>query len=82
LRLDLRLHDLEVFVARFDAQVAEEIAKNPEMVEYARRIEEHQDAEEAALLGQALDVPPEELPDAQSMVDELERFLREQRGDS
>jgi hypothetical protein len=52
------------------------------MVEYARRIEEHQDAEEAALLGQAPDVPPEELPDAQSMVDELERFLREQRGDS
>lgn len=82
LRLDLRLHDLEVFVARFDAQVAEEIAKNPEMIDYARRIEEHQDAEEAQLLGQAPDLPPEELPDAQSMVDELERFLREQRGDS
>ena len=31
--------------------------------------------------GQAPDLPPEELPDAQSMVDELERFLREQRGD-
>lgn len=82
LRLDLRLHDLEVFVARFDAQVAEEIAKNPEMVEYAKRIEEHQDAEEAALLGQAPEPEDasEELPDAQSMVDELERFLREQRG--
>lgn len=80
LRLDLRLHDLEVFVARFDAQVAEEIAKNPEMVEYARRIEEHQDAEEAELLGQAPEPEREELPDAQSMVDELERFLREQRG--
>lgn len=84
LRLDLRLHDLEVFVARFDAQVAEEIAKNPEMAEYARRIEEHQDAEEAELLGQAPGDPgagSEELPDAQSMVDELERFLREQRGE-
>ena len=82
LRLDLRLHDLEVFVARFDAQVAEEITKNPEMVEYARRIEEHQDAEEAELLGQAPEPgeSSEELPDAQSMVDELERFLREQRG--
>jgi proteasome assembly chaperone (PAC2) family protein len=81
LQLDLRLHDLEVFVARFDAQVAEEIAKNPEMAEYARRIEEHQDAEDAALMGQAPDAGSEELPDAQSMVDELERFLREQRGE-
>ncbi len=84
LHLDLRLHDLEVFVARFDAQVAEEIAKNPEMTEYARRIEEHQDAEAAGLEGQpplgASETSAEELPDAQSMVDELERFLREQRG--
>jgi proteasome assembly chaperone (PAC2) family protein len=86
LQLELRLHDLEVFVARFDSQVADEIAKNPEMVEYARRIEEHQDAEDSEFSGQAPDVPydedPGELPDAQSMVDELERFLREQRGDA
>lgn len=74
LRLELSLHDLEVFAARFDAQVGAEIAKNPEMVDYARRIEEQLDAEEEAG-GQ----PEAELPDAQDMVDELERFLRQQR---
>ena len=73
LRLDLSLHDLEVFAARFDAQVNSEIAKNPEMADYARRIEEQLDAE-------AADEPEAELPDAQDMVDELERFLRQQRG--
>ena len=72
LDLDLSLHDLEVFAARFDAQVSSEAAKNPEMTEYARRIEEQEDDEDE-------DGPPGELPDAQDMVDELERFLREQR---
>ena len=72
LRLDLSLHDLEVFAARFDAQVGTEIAKNPEMVDYARRIEEQLDAE-------ADEEPAAELPDAKDMVDELERFLRQQR---
>ena len=76
LRLELSLHDLEVFAARFDAQVGAEIAKNPEMAEYARRIEEQEDAEADETAAEA---PPAELPDAQDMVDELERFLREQR---
>lgn len=84
LSLDLRLHDMEVFVARFDAQVAEEIAKNPEMGEYARRIEDQQDEiDEGLVEATGSDGEPdseEELPDAQDMVDELERFLREQRG--
>ena len=75
LALDLSLHDLEVFAARFDAHVGAEIVKNPAMAEYARRIEEQEEAEadEAASEGGA------SLPDAQDMVDELERFLREQR---
>ena len=84
LDLNLRLHDLEVFVARFDAQVAEEVAKNPEMVEYARRIEETEDDEEGyedSTLMDELDRAADggELPDAGEMVDELERFLREQQ---
>lgn len=79
MRLGLRLHDLEVFVARFDAQVAEEVAKNPEMVDYARRIEEAQEDDDEPAPRRDSE-PDEELPDAQSMVDELERFLREQRG--
>ncbi|MEX2228146.1 MAG: PAC2 family protein [Dehalococcoidia bacterium] len=76
LSLELTLHDLEVFAARFDAQVASDIAQNPEIAEYARRIESQltDDDDETPVR------PPEELPDAQTMVDELERFLREQRG--
>ena len=81
LALDLSLHDLEVFAARFDAQVGAEIAKNPEMAEYARRIEEQlEEQEEAAETEDAPDGGAS-LPDAQDMVDELERFLREQRSD-
>ena len=75
LQLELSLHDLEVFAARFDAQVGAEIAKNPEMAEYARRIEEQEDAEAE----EAEAAEPSELPDPQDMVDELERYLREQR---
>jgi hypothetical protein len=81
--LGLRLHDLEVFVARFDAQVAEEVAKNPEMIDYARRIEEAQgDDDDQQPQREEPEEQHEELPDAQSMVDELERFLREQRGNA
>lgn len=79
LELGLSLHDLEVFAARFDAQVQAEVDKDPQMVEYARRIEEQldelEDDEGAPGTGQ----PPAELPDAGTMVEELERFLREQR---
>ncbi|MDA0365682.1 MAG: PAC2 family protein [Chloroflexi bacterium] len=78
LSLDLTLHDLEVFAARFDAQVASDIAQNPEIAEYARRIESQlpdDDDEDPEPVR-----PQEELPDAQTMVDELERYLREQRG--
>ncbi|MCA9851336.1 MAG: PAC2 family protein, partial [Dehalococcoidia bacterium] len=36
--LQLTLHDLEVFAARFEAQVAADIEQNPEIAEYARRV--------------------------------------------
>lgn len=81
LGLDLSLHDLEVFCARFDAQIASAVSDDPQMAEYARRVEEQLEGE-----------PPEEprsdasqddeLPDASAVVDELERFLREQQGSS
>lgn len=76
LKLELTLHDLEVFGARFDAQVQSDIASNPEVAELARRFEEDEPDN--------LDVVDEggELPDPKAMVDELERFLREQRDDS
>ena len=64
---DLTLRDLEVFAARFEAQVASDIDGNPEVAAYARRVadQEDEEAEEAE----------------EEMVDELERFLREQRND-
>lgn len=74
LGLDLRLHDLEVFVARFEAQVQEEIDRNPAVAALADQIEEageddDDDGED----------PADDLPDAQLMVDDLEQFLRDQR---
>ncbi len=79
LHLGLGLHDLEVFAARFDAQVAAEVAKDSETLALSRQIESRQDAEGPT--GEML-VPQEadaELPDGASMVEDLERFLREQR---
>jgi proteasome assembly chaperone (PAC2) family protein len=76
---DLTLHDLEVFAARFEAQVAADIEQNPEVAEYARRVADAVDDEDD---GEVDEEPraQEELPDAASMVEDLERFLREQRG--
>ncbi len=80
---DLTLHDLEVFAARFEAQVAADIDGNPEVAAYARRVADQEedegdedDDEETEI---TMEEPLEELPDAAEMVDELERFLREQR---
>ena len=79
LKLDLRLHDLEVFCARFDAQVAAAVERDPQMADLARRIEEQLPPEEVVETPEA---PAEsDLPDADSMVDDLEQFLREQRND-
>jgi proteasome assembly chaperone (PAC2) family protein len=79
--LGLTLHDLEVFSARFDAQVSSDVSEDPQVEELARRIGENIEADEP-------DEPPtvrepeaeSDLPDPQAMVDELEQFLREQRG--
>jgi hypothetical protein len=63
--------------------VAKEVAKNPQMLEYARRIEEQQDdGDEAESEAGEQDEDGGGLPDSQEVVDELERFLREQRGES
>jgi len=78
----LQLHDLEVFAARFEAQVAADIEGNPEVADYARRMADLPDEEDDDSDEQAEGPIAEELPDAASMVEDLERFLREQRGDS
>lgn len=82
LNLELRLHDLEVFCARFDAQIAGVVERDPQMAEYARRIEADLPDEDDEP-GTASEEPAEsDLPDGQSVVDDLERFLREQRNDN
>ncbi len=78
---DLTLHDLEVFAARFEAQVATDIEGNPEVAAYARRVADQVDEDDEDQIDIEME-PENELPDAGEMVDELERFLREQRNDS
>ena len=75
---DLTLHDLEVFAARFEAQVATDIEGNPEVAAYARRVADQLGEEDDVGIEMA---PDDELPDAADMVDDLERFLREQRNE-
>ncbi|MCH2524445.1 MAG: PAC2 family protein [Dehalococcoidia bacterium] len=79
LTLDLSLHDLEVFSARFEAQVAKDLEQNPEASDYARQIEE--ETQKNKELFENSDTSYEELPDAEFVVDELEEFLRQQRED-
>lgn len=74
---ELTLHDLEVFAARFEAQVASDIEGNPEVAAYARRVTDQLGDEEFEEVD--IEMESDELPDAEEMVDELERFLREQR---
>ncbi len=76
LELNLTLHDLEVFGARFDAQVQSDIASNPEVAELAQRLEDEEPDESPS------PHDDDELPDPGAMVDELERFLRQQRDDA
>tara|TARA_Y100000588_G_scaffold347012_1_gene395429 strand:- start:380 stop:1264 length:885 start_codon:yes stop_codon:yes gene_type:complete len=74
--LDLSLHDLEVFAARFDAQVAADLEQNPEASALAKSIEEQLSTDSLEQID-----AQDELPDAESMVNELERFLKEQLDD-
>ena len=71
------MHDLEVFSARFEAQVAKDLEQNPEAADYARQIEEETQKNEE--FSKDSNTSYEELPDAETMVDELEEFLRQQR---
>lgn len=76
--LDLRapLRDLEREAAEFDSQVSQAVARDPDVAAYVRQLEESDAAEPAA----PADHP--ELPTGESVVRELEEFLRRSRGDS
>ena len=58
--------DLEIASASYERQVSEVVAGDEEMREYVERIEERYDAD------------GEDPPAVDSLVEEVERFLREQ----
>ena len=71
LGLDLNLQRVERRAARFDAQVEEAMASNPELLGYVRKLEEE--------LGRSGEDEPaihEELPSGEAIVRDLEEYLR------
>ena len=72
LDLGLDLNDLEERGDRFERQVDEAIAQNPDVQAYVRQLEQAGDEEPE---------PQAELPAPEAILAELEEFLREQRGD-
>jgi len=76
--LDLRapLRDLEREASEFDSQVSQAVARDPDVAAYVRQLEES-DTKDAEGGGE-----PSELPAGETVVRELEEFLRRSRGDS
>ncbi|MBI2940372.1 MAG: PAC2 family protein [Chloroflexi bacterium] len=83
---DLRL-DLTEWVAmtgRFDAEIAQALAKNPEIARYVRELEARGEGEvepESRQGGESPRTTPAELPDSETILRELEEFLRQDRPD-
>ena len=66
--------DLEIASAAYERQVNEVVDNDDDMAAYVRQLEERTDQHETDLLG--------DLPSADALAAELERFLREQGGPS
>ena len=69
----LDVQELEEAGVQFDAQLAEVLAQNRKVANYVKKLEA-KDREAA----EASDEPATELPSAQDLVAEIERFLRQQ----
>jgi proteasome assembly chaperone (PAC2) family protein len=69
------LSDLERAAGDFDKRVAQVLATDPKIAEYIRRLEERDAEEEEEEEADNIDA----LPSGEDLVQELERFLREQR---
>ena len=74
--LDLDLRDLRRAGDRFEAEVSEAVAGDPDAAAYVRQLEERADAEQEPELGAP---PAQPLPSSDVVVRELEEFLRRQR---
>ncbi len=71
LATDVTTVDLEIAVADYERQVSEVVAADDDVVAYVHRLEASADD----------DVADMEMVTGDALADELERFLREQRGD-
>ena len=76
LDLKLNLASADALATRFEGQVAEAIARSPEVESYVHQLEEQARTEETGEPGP----PPAELPSSDVLVQELEEFLRRRRG--
>jgi proteasome assembly chaperone (PAC2) family protein len=69
------LSDLEHAAGEFDSRVAQVLAADPKVAEYVRQLEEREDDEDDDEAPGSMD----SLPSGEELVQELERFLRDQR---
>jgi proteasome assembly chaperone (PAC2) family protein len=76
LDLDLDLRELDRATDRFEQQVEEAVAQNPDVLRYIHRLESAMD-EDAEAVPSTLAAA--DLPSAASLVQDLEEFLRRQR---
>jgi proteasome assembly chaperone (PAC2) family protein len=70
----LDFHELEEAGAQFDAQLAEVLSQNRKVANYVRKLEQKDTEPE-----EPPQEPAGELPSAQDLVAEIERFLRQQQ---
>jgi hypothetical protein len=63
--------DLEIASAAYERQVSEVVASDDDVSAYVERLEENADEDEDLMEG-------DELPTGETLVAELEKFLREQ----
>jgi len=68
LNLPLDLEDFREVAESFDLQVAEAVAKNPELQQYVKQLEQSME--------KALEAADEEMPSPQAIVQDLEEYLR------
>lgn len=81
LDLALDLQELERVAIRFDAQVAEAVAQNPEAADYVRQLEAGTLPDEEEAEDEEEDTArSSELPSGDALIKDLEDFLRRRRG--
>lgn len=74
IQLELDLSNLARAATQFDAQVTEAVRRTPTVASYVRELERRYSAE-----GEQTETPPSELPSAESLIQDLEQFLRRRR---